>query len=92
MGDLQFRLVKPVQSAAKMDDHQIALMAQQRKQRGWFLFVLFHRGESGDGPVEDMLLIRIRQSAPRRPAHAEHLMQDKGAVQGERRRGRSACR
>jgi hypothetical protein len=32
-------------------------------------------------------LIRIRQSAPRRPAHAEHLMQDIGAVQGERRGG-----
>src|SRR4029434_3818071 len=67
-----------------MDNHQVSLVAQERKERAGFFMVFFHAREHGSGSVEDMLLIRCAQCAPGGPAHTKHLVQDIGAIQRQR--------
>ena len=45
MGDGQLGMIELVQRFAKMDDHQIAFVAEQRKQPGGRLLVLLKGGE-----------------------------------------------
>src|SRR5262245_32653211 len=67
-----------------MDNQQISLVTQERKERARLLLVFFHAGEHGCGSIEDVLLIRCAETAPGGPAHAKHLVQNIRAIQCQR--------
>src|SRR4029450_5015948 len=70
-----------------MDNHQVSLVAQERKESAGFFMVFFHAREHGSGSVEDVLLIRRAKGAPGGPAHAKHLVQDVRPIQRQRHSG-----
>ena len=86
VGQAQLGVINFIQCFAKMDEHQIALVTQERKRRGRLFFVLLHSREHRRRSVNNLLLIRSAESTPGRPAKTEHLVENVGAVEGERNR------
>jgi hypothetical protein len=74
MGQTKLGMIQLVEGATKVHDHEIAFVAEQRKERAGFLFVLFQSGKRRHRPIKDMLLIGGAERSPCRPADAEHLV------------------
>src|SRR5437762_12700981 len=69
-----------------MDEKKIAFVTEERKKRARLLFALLHRREYVLCLLEGCVPGALIEMLPRRPAEAEHLVQDVGAFQRQRHR------
>jgi len=67
-----------------VDEQQVALVADQREERGLAILVGLHPGQQGRGFGGDFATLYFGQGAPGGPAETHHLM--KGRVAFERQR------
>src|SRR5580704_10671900 len=87
-GDGKLGVAKFFEAAAKMDDHQIALVAQCRKERALAVLAPSHLGEQlrrlHDSGVAFHQIERAEFAAPQ----PEHLMENAVALERKRRGGK----
>src|SRR5437762_5269596 len=69
-----------------MDEKKIAFVTEERKKRARLLFALLHRREYVLCLLEGCVPGALVETLPRRPAEAEHLVEDVGAFQRQRNR------
>ena len=81
-GDRQLRRLQLLEAAAQVDEHEVALVAEQRDGHGRALLAPLHGGEGvrrlGGQPLAQLLRPR---ALPLRPADAEHLVEDAPAFE-----------
>ena len=86
-GQIELRLVEFFETAAEVDEHQIALVAEQGEQRALAAFGgRLQGGEGRGGFGEDLGAGGIGKGAPGGAAEAHHLMQHAGAFHSKRDR------
>src|SRR5260370_31653442 len=83
-GELQFGLVQLFKRVAKMDEEQIALMAEERIDGA---ALMLHLVQNRYRLREKLLLLSPGEVAPGTPFEPHHLMENACALQSQRHRG-----
>ena len=91
VGELKFGLIEIGERFAEVDQHEVALVADEREQGGLAGGILLHGGEDVGGFFGDRRFFGGGQGAPGGPAEAHHLVQDAVAFGGERDGGDLRC-
>src|SRR5580698_8289390 len=81
---IQFSWIELVEALAEVEEHQVAFVSQQRKERRLAIGFALHLGKKFRGFGGDLAAGVFRERAPCRPAKAHHLV--KGGVAFDRQR------
>ena len=84
MGELEFGLIEIGERFAEVDQHEVALVADEREQCGLAGRILLHRRQGVGCFFGDGRLLGGGQGAPGGPAQAHHLVQNAVAFGSER--------
>src|SRR5262249_12599390 len=72
--DFQLCLIQGGERSPKMDEHEVALVSEQREQCRLSIGILFHLFQHSAGFLHDSPLVFSANLPPRRPAKLHHLM------------------
>jgi hypothetical protein len=79
---LQFGLIEVRERIAEVNQHQVALVADERVQGRLSGGVFLHRAEDGRSFLGDRRSVRCGERAPGRPAYTHHLVEHAVAFGG----------
>ena len=77
---LQLGAIEIVERVAEVDEHQVALVPEQRIEGGWSGGVFLHGGHDRGGFFNDLAAFGVGELAPGAPAEAHHLVEDAVAL------------
>ena len=78
----ELRGLQRVEVAAEVDEHQVALVAEEGGERGRSVFAARHRGQSVHRGRRPLAPLAVGQGAPGLPLDPEHLMEKAPSFEG----------